>query len=85
MKGAYIINVLIIIANVIELDLIIVSRPEGVCLIDFGCKKEDGGEESVRKYYTIYVHESETHFYCIVTNGLLKVTEILHALLHRFH
>lgn len=36
MKGTYIINVLIIIANVIKLDLIIVSGPEGVCLVDFG-------------------------------------------------
>lgn len=42
MKGAYIINVLIIITNVIELDLVVVSWSEGVCLIDFGCVKEDG-------------------------------------------
>lgn len=48
MKDAYIINVLIIVANVIKLDLIIVSWSEGVCLVDFGCEKEEN---------TVNVHE----------------------------
>lgn len=47
MRDAYIINVLIVIANVIKLDLIIVSWSEGVCLVDFGCEKEEN---------TVYVH-----------------------------
>lgn len=38
----YIINILVIVCNVIEQDLVVVSRSEGVCLVDFGCEKEGG-------------------------------------------
>lgn len=38
----YVINILVIICNVIEQDLVVVSRAEGVCLVDFGCEKEGG-------------------------------------------
>ena len=41
LENTYIINVLIIIANVIKLNLVIIPGTKGVCLVDFGYKRAD--------------------------------------------
>lgn len=46
---AYIIDIFIIVADVVELDLVVVSGSEGVRLVDFSCEEE----EEVRIFYSL--------------------------------
>lgn len=71
-EGAYIIDVFIVISNVIKLDLIVVSRPEGVCLVDFGCEEEEGKCE--RKKAATSISSMKYQLFCIIKTAVFAVT-----------